>query len=188
MKTILTKEGIGGFYKGKVPDNISSHNLPIQSSSSPHNHVFISKGLAAPFFAQTLINALVFTGDTMAIRMIEPSLKPHELPSLKAGFAAGFMGGILQCLVLVPTDNIKCRLQVQTKIRPATFLSPSSSGNSFTGVFDVIQQIYRKDSIFGLFRGGSITHSVHINNRTVLAFSSSFSVARFFHLSICHYA
>jgi len=101
------------------------------------------RGLAAPFFAQTLCQALVFTGDAIALKSLQPSLKPHEVPTTSNAFFAGCFGGVVSCFVLVPTDNIKCRLQERN--------------TSFNGVFDVIRKIYRVDGMSGLFRGMTVT-------------------------------
>ena len=79
-------------------------------------------------------------------------------------FLAGSFGGLLQCLVLVPADLIKCKLQVdRVEGKPA-----------YTGNFDCIRKIYRKDGMSGFFKGFGVTAL-----REVPAFGVYFFVYRY---------
>ena len=66
----------------------------------------------------------------------------------------GCLGGLTSCFALVPTDNIKCKLQYD----------PTSSSNKplpqsiphkppYKGVIDCVRSIIRQDGIRGLFKG-----------------------------------
>ena len=125
------------------------------------------RGLTAPFIGQFLQNALIFAGEGVALRYLEPDIKFHKEMSSKTVmnvFLAGSCGGLLQCLVLVPADLIKCKLQVdRVEGKPA-----------YTGNIDCIRKIYRKEGMSGFFKGFGVTAL-----REVPAFGVYFFVYRY---------
>ena len=131
------------------------------------------RGMMAPIASQVFINALVFASESTTIKYLEPHLQPGEVSTSRANhFLAGMVGGAAQCIVLVPTDVIKCRMQVDSGRSRASALSaaPSSSsgvggsGSSqattlrqFTGSLDCAQKIFAQEGIRGMYKGLMVT-------------------------------
>ena len=125
------------------------------------------RGLTAPFVGQFLQNALIFAGEGVALRYLEPDIKFQKEMSSKTVmnvFLAGSFGGLLQCLVLVPADLIKCKLQVdRIDGKPA-----------YTGNMDCIKKVYRTEGLKGFYKGFGVTAL-----REVPAFGVYFFVYRY---------
>lgn len=72
------------------------------------------KGMSAPLVAQFFQNALVFTGESVALSYLEPDMDfdaDMSDQTVRNVFMAGSFGGFMQCLVLVPVsicDSIQC--------------------------------------------------------------------------------
>lgn len=125
------------------------------------------RGLAAPMAAQFLQNALIFAGESVALRYLEPDMKFQSEMSSKTVmhvFLAGSFGGLLQCAVLVPADLIKCKLQVDL----------AHGKRTYSGNLDCIRQIYRSEGIGGFYKGLGVTAL-----REVPAFGVYFFVYRY---------
>lgn len=106
------------------------------------------KGLAAPVFAQFFIGSLSFAANSITMNLLEPNLKKGEAGSPRNSFIAGCVGGFAQCLVLVPTDLVKCKMQVD-QVGTGSGLS----GSKYASSIDCAKQIYKKERIPGFFRG-----------------------------------
>lgn len=131
-----------------------------------HEGVFsLFRGCLPPVSAQTIINALIFAGERSAMRFLEPDLKVNEHADPLNIFLAGSFGGFVQCFALVPTDLIKCKLQVD---------SLEGGKNKYGGVLDCIRQVIASDGPMGLFRGFGVTVL-----REVPSFGIYFSTYRF---------
>lgn len=102
-------------------------------------------GMAAPLGAQIFMNSLSFAGDSIALKLLEPNLLRGEQGQTRNLILSGMFGGFLQCLVLVPSDLIKCKLQYMqgNVIRP--------------GPIQVTKEIIKIEGFRGLFRGFSVT-------------------------------
>ena len=125
------------------------------------------RGLAAPMFGQFLQGALIFAGESVALRYLEPDMKFQSEMSTETVmnvFLAGSFGGLLQCLVLVPADLIKCKLQVDM----------ANGKRAYGGNMDCINQVYRSEGIAGLYKGFGVTAL-----REVPAFGVYFFVYRY---------
>eukprot|EP01035_Chromulina_nebulosa_P017283 gene17283-22819_t len=105
------------------------------------------RGVGSPILAQGLMNALLFAGESSAMRLFEPNLKPGEAGSPLNVFISGSVGGFCSCLALVPADVIKCRMQVDSL----------NSKNKFKGIFDCFSKIYSSEGFMGLYKGFTIT-------------------------------
>ena len=70
------------------------------------------KGLASPLFGSLWTNAIVFSTYGSCLRMLDDDVS--NMPTLGSITIAGSMAGLLQTLVITPTELVKCRLQVQT--------------------------------------------------------------------------
>lgn len=92
--------------------------------------------------------------------MLEPNLRPGEVASPFNSFLAGSAGGLLQCVILVPSEVIKCTMQAGSI--PASALS-SSAGNTsgiieaFKPTLDTVRYIHRTEGIRGLYKGLGVT-------------------------------
>lgn len=73
-------------------------------------------------------------------------------------FAVHFMSGMLaetvSCIVYVPVDVVKERMQVQRK---ANIASTSSLGYQYNGSWDALRQIARTEGIRGIYKGYGAT-------------------------------
>jgi Mitochondrial carrier protein len=137
---------------------------------SKEGFLSLYKGLAAPFFGQFAQNALIFAGESVALRYLEPNMTHHTEISgqtVTNVFLAGSFGGLLQCLVLVPADLIKCKMQVDHSSRK------SGSQRPYANSLDCATKIYKADGLAGLYRGFSVTAC-----REVPAFGVYFFVYR----------
>ena len=71
----------------------------------------------------------------------------------------GCLGGLTSCFALVPTDNIKCKLQYDptfssNKPLPhAPLHTPPQAATPCKGVIDCVRSIIRQDGIRGLYKG-----------------------------------
>lgn len=127
------------------------------------------KGMTAPLCAQFFQNGLIFTGESIALGYLEPEVDfdADMSPStVRNVFLAGSFGGLLQCLVLVPADLVKCKMQVDH----------SSAGKSglYKGSLGCFSSIYNKEGVRGLYRGFGVT-----SVREVPAFGVYFFVYRY---------
>ena len=113
------------------------------------------KGLSAPLVAASFINAMIFGSYASANRFLddyyyyddddvekEQSYKTIVMKNMICGSFAGFV----QCLLICPTEHVKCRLQV------------ASSANNIAldnckGPLQMARGIYRAHGIDGMYRG-----------------------------------
>eukprot|EP00588_Corethron_pennatum_P006906 CAMPEP_0194286624 /NCGR_PEP_ID=MMETSP0169-20130528/32896_1 /TAXON_ID=218684 /ORGANISM="Corethron pennatum, Strain L29A3" /LENGTH=320 /DNA_ID=CAMNT_0039033107 /DNA_START=298 /DNA_END=1257 /DNA_ORIENTATION=+ len=91
-------------------------------------------GMGAPLASATAVNAVVFATYGWSSRALEPVVPDIFWRNVLAGCYAGLMQGLVIC----PTEHIKCRLQ--------------TAGNS-SGPVDTTMQIWRSHGISGLYRG-----------------------------------
>ena len=129
------------------------------------------RGMWAPLFGQFFQNALTFAGEGLALKYLEPDIKlsSKEMSSKTVAnvFVAGCFGGFLQCLVLSPTDLIKCKMQVDGQMK-------DGKKNMYTGSIDCIRSIYHEGGMLAFYRGFAVTAL-----REVPAFGVYFFVYRY---------
>jgi solute carrier family 25 (mitochondrial carnitine/acylcarnitine transporter), member 20/29 len=106
------------------------------------------KGSSAPIAAQFVICAFAFAGESFGIKMLEPPSSRAQPSSLNA-FLAGSFGGLVQCFALVPSDLVKCKMQVDS--------NSSLRQCEFSSVSDCIRKTVNSEGIAGLFRGMGIS-------------------------------
>ena len=102
------------------------------------------RGLMAPIAAQGLVNALLFTGESIAMTYLEPNLNPGEVGKPSNVFLAGSFGGFLSCFCIVPSDIIKCNMQINMLLKDQ---------RQYTGIIDCGRQIYRTEGLKGYYKG-----------------------------------
>ena len=116
-KNVFQKEGFRGFYQGLLP----------------------------PLTAQFFINAICFGGESISHKTLAKYLNEvGQEPSVLNSFFSGSFAGFLQCCVLVPTDIIKCRLQIS---------AVSLNQRKYSGVIDCVRDVYGSEGVRGLYRG-----------------------------------
>lgn len=123
------------------------------------------KGTLSPVLAQTALNGLIFAGERFAMHHLEPAGPRSASPSPLNIYLAGMFGGFVQCFALVPTDLIKCKMQIDG--------CGSHVQRKYSGVIDCVTKIVKEDGIFGLYRGFVVTAF-----REVPSFGLYFSVYR----------
>jgi len=105
------------------------------------------KGLWPPLAFATVINAICFYSYEFSFRVMlnkkssETESGRTRRATLAHVFAAGCCSGILQSIVCVPSEVVKCKQQI----------------GSYKSVFDCIGKIIRTEGILGLYRGTSVT-------------------------------
>jgi solute carrier family 25 carnitine/acylcarnitine transporter 20/29 len=139
-------------------------------------------GLTSPLLANAPINAIVFGARGNMARLLDEAFPRSAAdldsgrPSYWRGAIAACWAGSTQCLVCVPADLVKCKLQVQstplkhpsTLAAAASVLTPLSSSSAATaptaapapvykGTWDCIRQIYRSKGVVGLYAGWWVT-------------------------------
>eukprot|EP00586_Coscinodiscus_wailesii_P019480 CAMPEP_0172504026 /NCGR_PEP_ID=MMETSP1066-20121228/174681_1 /TAXON_ID=671091 /ORGANISM="Coscinodiscus wailesii, Strain CCMP2513" /LENGTH=399 /DNA_ID=CAMNT_0013280015 /DNA_START=124 /DNA_END=1323 /DNA_ORIENTATION=- len=122
------------------------------------------RGMGAPLSTATLLNAVVFSSFGYSSRLWDGHFGVVEgegSADWRKNFICGSFAGLVNCLLICPTEHIKCRLQVQ------------GSGNhpSYRGPLHVISSIYSSQGIRGLFRGWWVT-----SLREVPAFGLYFAI------------
>jgi hypothetical protein len=89
----------------------------------------------------------MFIGESTVMRMLEPNLRRGESGAPLHSVFAGCIGGLLQCVALVPTEVIKCRLQ-------ASIGTPSfSSTTPWAQTIQCARDVYGEAGICGFYRG-----------------------------------
>ena len=94
---------------------------------------------------------MIFTGESVATRILEPNLQPGEVASPVNSFLAGSAGGLLQCVILVPSEVIKCTMQA------GSIPSIANSSGAFAPTIETIRYIQRTEGIRGLYKGLGVT-------------------------------
>lgn len=95
----------------------------------------------------------MFTGESIAIRLLEPDRRPGEVGSRVNTFIAGSAGGLLQCIVLVPSEVIKCAMQTSTLNASGGSTAAAVSGNAFEQTRQTIRHVYRTEGFGGFYKG-----------------------------------
>jgi solute carrier family 25 carnitine/acylcarnitine transporter 20/29 len=127
------------------------------------------KGMMAPLCAQFFQNGLIFAGESVALGYLQPNVNfdaDMDNRTVMNVFLAGSFGGLLQCLVLVPADLVKCKMQVDHG-------GPNKKG-LYTGTLDCLSKVYNSEGVKGLYKGFGVT-----TVREVPAFGVYFFVYRY---------
>lgn len=111
------------------------------------------RGLSAPLYAATAINALVFGSYGFSSRLYDEYISPpivyegDDVPThdpWQKSWLCGSFAGAVQCVILCPIEHIKCRLQTQ---------KGSVSGHEYTGTFQTGQKILSEHGLRRLYQG-----------------------------------
>ena len=117
--------------------------------------------MASPLLGMAAINSIIFSVYGSCMRLLESKgYTSHFCSSLIAGAAAG----TVQCVVCVPTELIKLRMQLQNigqqeVVHHDIFhLSKHTSKNgSYTGPWQTVLRTYHTEGIKGLYKGTGVT-------------------------------
>lgn len=112
--------------------------------------VGIYKGVGAPIVAVAPIWATSFWGFDVGMKLVRaifniPAAAPLPLPQL---CLAGGFSALPAAVVMVPSERIKCILQMQDK---------DESKKKYKGMSDCFAQIYKESGIKGLYKGTALT-------------------------------
>jgi solute carrier family 25 carnitine/acylcarnitine transporter 20/29 len=128
------------------------------------------KGMAAPIFSQFFQNGLIFMGESIALSYLDPTVNFDEenmsSRTVFNVFLAGSFGGFLQTFVLVPSDLVKVKMQVDH----------SSVGKKglYSSSLDCLLKVYSNEGINGMYKGFGVTAI-----REVPAFGMYFFIYRY---------
>lgn len=119
----------------------------------------IYKGVGAPIVAVAPIWATSFWGFDTGIKLVRAfcSLSPQATLSLPQLCMAGAFSALPTALVMVPSERIKCILQMQQ----------AGKEKKYNGVMDCAQQLYRESGIRNLYKGTVLTLMRDIPANTV---------------------
>ena len=123
FKHTVREEGLAGLYKGCIP----------------------------PICTQGIINALVFVGESLATKLLEPTLSTGQFGSTFNHYIAGSFGGLLSCLVLVPSEVVKCGMQTSSAN------GPTSLKSTITQTIQCIKTIHKQEGLNGFYKGFAVT-------------------------------
>ena len=104
-----------------------------------------------------LINSLIFTGESIATRLLEPNLRPGEMAAPVNSILAGVAGGLCQLVVLVPSEVVKCTMQASTGSATSTIMSIHSHDSNLTSTIKTCRYIYSTQGLSGFYKGTLIT-------------------------------
>jgi solute carrier family 25 (mitochondrial carnitine/acylcarnitine transporter), member 20/29 len=145
FRTSLKEEGILGLYKGCLPPIFVQGKCCIVLRNQNFSHLnFLTGG----------INALMFMGEYAATTVLEPNLKPGQVAKPWNTYLAGAFGGMLHCVLLVPSEVIKCSLQVQE-------ISKNQMGRAAESevqrTWKCVRNIFQTEGFAGFYRGWNAT-------------------------------
>jgi Mitochondrial carrier protein len=127
------------------------------------------RGMTAPLCSQFFQSGLMFTGESLALQCLQPGANLECDKSAQTAvnvFFAGSFGGLVKCLVLVPSDLIKCKMQVDQ--------GWAGKASRYSSSVDCFSKVYRSEGIRGLYKGFGVT-----TLREVPAFGLYFFVYRY---------
>jgi solute carrier family 25 (mitochondrial carnitine/acylcarnitine transporter), member 20/29 len=94
----------------------------------------------------------MFTGESIAMRVLEPHRKNGEMGSRLNTFIAGSAGGVFQCIVLVPSEVIKVSMQTNALKNHASSVGATEKG-AFAETMVHVRHIFKTEGFFGFYKG-----------------------------------
>lgn len=117
-----------------MPDKYMSMMKTFKLTLSEDGFFGLYRGMMAPIGSQVFINAVVFASESATLKYLEPHLQPGEVSQSRSNhFIAGMVAGAMQCLVLVPTDVVKCRMQLDSAQNQSFIKHPQAGGVGISG-------------------------------------------------------
>jgi solute carrier family 25 carnitine/acylcarnitine transporter 20/29 len=110
------------------------------------------KGMLSPVLGNAPLQAILFGVYGRALRELEGG-SASDNPSLASVVAAGQIAGLVQLVVMCPSEHCKILLQHQLETAGANATKHSTSRRLYTGSIDCARDILRRDGIRGLYKG-----------------------------------
>lgn len=112
------------------------------------------RGMGPPLSTAVVVNALIFSSFGESSRIWDECVHPKEGSSLESSnwkktITCGSFAGLVQALLICPTEHIKCRLQVQH--------GAGCKDHIFRGPMHAMDSILKSNGIVGLYRGLACT-------------------------------
>ena len=106
------------------------------------------KGMSTPLITMSAVNGTIFSCYGAGLRFQGYSTAEGEgsAAPFSAVCAAGMFAGFVQTFILVPSDLIKCKLQVQ--VSGAGAVEPA-----YAGPIDCARRIVQQNGVLGMYRG-----------------------------------
>lgn len=130
------------------PDRYKSGWQCLTSTLKENGIKSLYRGCVPPIVTQGFMNAMLFGGESTAMKILQPELRRGEAGTAVSGFLAGLAGGLTQSIFSVPIEVVKCTMQTRHTI---------SKVNVFRDTIDCMKEIYTSEGIRGFFKGYSIT-------------------------------
>ena len=145
----------------KVRMQQQSFSLAHSSSKSiSKSTTSLFKGLSAPLVAASFINALIFGSYASMNRCLEQySMNQNNnnnssYSAVYRNFICGSFAGFVQCLLVCPTEHVKCRLQVASMGGTTKIGGPLEQCQ---GSLQMARTIVRLHGLDGIYRGFWVT-------------------------------
>ena len=163
------------FYK-----SATSTFLSILKTEGISNGLF--KGSLVPILSVVPANALAFSGEDLCRTILQKFFYKSDEPlGGVASYCGGTFGGLIQCLVLIPAEVIKCNMQIyNVQNKGGCIASLPRIGGCIAslpriGNYQCLKRIYVSEGIRGLYKGGGVT-----TLREAPAFGAYFASYRIF--------
>lgn len=121
------------------------------------------KGSLVPVLSVVPANALAFSGEdlfrTILQKLFYKSDSDESLGGV-ASYCGGTFGGLIQCLVLIPAEVVKCNMQIYNVQNKGGCIAPPHQGciaPPHQGNYQCLKRIYVSEGIRGLYKGGGVT-------------------------------
>ena len=143
------------------PDKYKSAWHCFTSTVKQHGVKSLFRGCIPPVVTQGFSNSFLFMGEATAMRFLQPNLKRGETGTPINTFTSGLVGGLVQSVVSVPIEVIKCTMQATSEtITPTTSSATikQQSTNALKDTINCVRDIYAREGLFrGLFKGYFVT-------------------------------
>jgi solute carrier family 25 carnitine/acylcarnitine transporter 20/29 len=129
----------------------SSTFLSILRAEGITNGLF--KGSLVPILSVVPANALAFSGEDLFRTILQKFFYKSDEPlGGVASYCGGTFGGLIQCLVLIPAEVVKCNMQIYNVQNKGGCVALPHQGN-----YQCLKRIYVSEGIRGLYKGGGVT-------------------------------
>jgi solute carrier family 25 carnitine/acylcarnitine transporter 20/29 len=179
----LIAGGVAGSASVIVGHPFDTIKVRIQTSAASNTSIWsmatqfggvtsLYRGMAAPLVSASAINAVIFSSYATSSRYWDNHFADSTELQLEQetghdvwqkAFCCGSFAGLVQCVIICPTEHVKCRLQIQH--------GRGAADNIYKGPLQAATSIVRTFGISGLFRGWNATAW-----REIPAFGLYFSV------------
>lgn len=103
------------------------------------------------------------------MKILQPDLQPGQTGKTMNVVLAGSAGGILQCIALIPTENIKCTMQAQEM--SANFSQKEAAISVWRRTWNTIKFIHQREGFGGFYKGAGATLCREIPSNSLYFFA-----------------